>query len=295
MLLRIIRFVEEFMAEHRGAIIALLLLISVTGGLLGHRYFKYTKENPQFCATCHMMQESYRGWEMSAHRDIICQRCHRMSMLEQNRLLVTYVMTGYTSPREEKHGRVEPWRSCRDCHMQEAQQGSVSMRKSHGHARHVFMEGIDCMECHASDLHNFRPNEEACRRCHGDRLVHGLGMEGLSCLNCHSYAEETSEPVSDRKCLKCHRGIPREGYPMSGIHCFECHKPHAQLKLESAGCLGQCHGNEARVGQHGIHMERARLQCLDCHRAHTWAVGREQARGLCDRCHRMKDPRTFIY
>jgi hypothetical protein len=289
------RLIEDFLSENRGKIVILLLLISVVGGILGIRYYNYTKENPQFCGTCHMMQESFRSWEMSAHRDIICQECHRMSILEQNRLLVTYVMTGYTSPQEEEHGTVEPWRSCRDCHVQEAKQGSVTMRKSYGHARHVFMEDIGCMECHYTDLHNFGPNQDACRECHGDKLVHGLGMEGLTCLRCHNFGEETREMVSDSKCLECHGDIPRQGYPMSGIHCFECHKPHGQLKLKSVDCLGKCHGGEARVGQHGLHLDKTDLQCLDCHEAHTWKVGREQAPGLCDRCHKMKDPTTFIY
>jgi hypothetical protein len=242
-----------------------------------------------------MMQESFRSWELSAHRDIICQHCHRMSMLEQNKLLITYVMTGYTQPQEETHGRVEPWKSCRECHMQEARQGSVTMRKSHGHARHVFMESIDCLECHDTDLHNFGPDEEACKNCHEDRLVHGLGMEGLACLNCHSYAEETQDIVSDRKCLGCHKEIPREALPMSRMHCFECHKPHAKIKLTSDDCMGNCHGGEARVGQHGLHMERTELQCLDCHKAHDWRVGKAEAPNLCNRCHRIKDPNTFIY
>ncbi len=117
-----------------------------------------------------------------------------MTMLEQNRLLVAYVMTGYTSPSEEKHGRVAPWQTCRGCHLDEAQQGSVSMRKSFGHARHVFMENIECLKCHSGDQHNFGPDEGACVDCHADRLVHGLGMEGLSCLKCHSYGEETHGP-----------------------------------------------------------------------------------------------------
>jgi nitrate/TMAO reductase-like tetraheme cytochrome c subunit len=292
---RIVHFIEEFLAEHKGAILVLLLLIAITGGILGHRYYKDTRENPEFCATCHMMQESFRSWELSAHRDIICQHCHRMSMLEQNKLLITYVMTGYTSPQEETHGRVEPWKSCRDCHMQEARQGSMTMRKSHGHARHVFMENIDCLECHDTDLHNFGPDEQACKKCHEDRLVHGLGMEGLECLNCHSYAEETVDTVSDEKCLVCHKDIPRKGFPMAQMHCFDCHKPHVQLKLKSADCLGQCHGNESRVGQHGLHMRETELECLDCHKSHHWEVGKKEAPGLCDRCHRMKDPNTFIY
>jgi len=291
---RLMQFMDEFLAEHRGKIIVLLLLIAIIGGILGFRYYKDTQENPQFCATCHLMQDSFQSWERSVHRDIICQRCHKMSMLEQNRLLITYVLTGYTSPQKEKHGRVAPWNSCKECHMQAVEQGSVSMRKSHGHARHVFMEGIECLECHDTDLHNFGPNEKACKRCHEDKLVHGLGMEGLACLNCHSYGEDTTETVSDSKCMECHKDIPRKGYPMAQMHCFQCHKPHAKLKFTNDDCLGNCHGNEARVGQHGEHLKR-NLGCLDCHKAHTWAVGKKEARGLCNRCHRMKDPNTFIY
>ncbi len=288
------KFIEDFLAEHKGAIIVLLLLVSITGGVLGFRYYRDTQENPAFCAKCHMMQESFRGWETSSHRDVICQRCHKMTMLEQNRLLVAYVMTGYTSPREEKHGRIAPWQTCRTCHLGEVQQGSVSMRKSFGHARHVFMENIECIQCHDSDLHNFGPDEAACRKCHSDRLVHGLGMEGLTCLKCHSYGDETSQPVSDAKCLGCHGDVPGTG-PMAMIHCFECHKPHGELKLTNDDCLGNCHGNEAQVGQHELHMKKTGLGCLDCHKAHTWSIGKAQAPGLCDRCHRIKDPMTFIY
>lgn len=291
---KIVRFIEEFLAGHKTAILLLLLLISVTGLVLGARFYREINEDPQFCAKCHMMQESFQSWETSSHRDIICQRCHHMSLLEQNRLLLTYVSTGYTKPQEQIHGIVAPWNECSGCHGAEAQQGSVSVRKSHGHARHVYMEEITCDACHSSELHNFSPDQGACKKCHEDRLVHGMGMEGLACLSCHVYGEDTPEPVSDDKCYACHAGVKLEG-PMSGLHCFECHKPHGELSLDSQGCLGNCHGGESRVGQHGVHIERAGLQCLDCHKAHKWEVGLSEARGLCDRCHRLKDPRTFIY
>jgi hypothetical protein len=65
--------------------------------------------------------------------------------------------------------------------------------------------------------------------------------------------------------------------------------------MESMDCLGACHDNEARVGQHGIHLEKTSLGCTDCHRPHTWVVGKNEAKGLCDRCHPLKNPLTFIY
>lgn len=291
---KVIEFIEEFLREHRKSIIVLLLLVSITGGLLGLRYYKKIRTDPDFCATCHMMQESYKGWQLSSHRDIICQKCHRLSLSEQNKLLMTYVITGYTEPREQAHGKVEPWNSCRECHLLTAQQGSVSMRKSYGHARHVFMQEIDCADCHSAQLHNFAPDEKSCQNCHEDKLVHGLGMAGLTCLNCHSFGAETARMVSDKKCFGCHEEMPRAG-PMASFHCFACHKPHGKIQLTNADCLGNCHGNEATVGQHGLHMEKTELGCLDCHKAHSWTVGEKEAPGLCDRCHATKDPRTFIY
>jgi hypothetical protein len=82
---------------------------------------------------------------------------------------------------------------------------------------------------------------------------------------------------------------------MSQIECHECHHPHKKLKIESSECLGTCHSNEVNVGQHRLHMVKKNLQCLDCHRPHEWTITEKNAKGLCDRCHKMKDPATFIY
>jgi nitrate/TMAO reductase-like tetraheme cytochrome c subunit len=288
------RLIEDFFEHNKTAIILLLLAVSVSGAILGSRYYRQTQDDPQFCATCHLMKEAFDSWERSRHRDIKCQICHRMTILEQNRLLVSFVVKGKTGPEKQAHGKLAPWKSCRDCHFAEAEQGSVSMRKSYGHAKHVFMENIGCENCHTGELHNFEPQEKACSRCHSDKLVHGLGMEGLSCLKCHTYGEKTPKMVSTKRCEECHKNVRPTG-PMAHFACFDCHKPHGKIKLSSGDCLGECHGNESKVGQHGLHMRKTRLECLDCHKAHKWVIGMAEARGLCNRCHPFKDPKTFIY
>jgi nitrate/TMAO reductase-like tetraheme cytochrome c subunit len=274
-------------------IVILLLLLSFIGALVGYKYYRHTQEDPEFCASCHLMQEAFRTWQMSRHRDLQCQICHSMNLLEQNRLLVAFVVKGSRSVKQT-HGRVKPWKSCKTCHLEEAAQGSITLQSSYGHARHVFMENINCSKCHTGDMHNFKPQEMACRECHKDKLVHGLGMEGLLCLNCHSFGEKSPKMVLVEKCLVCHKDIPSKG-PMAHIKCFECHKPHEKIKLTSNDCLVRCHGNESQVGQHGLHMREAGLNCLDCHKAHIWIVGPKEAKGLCNRCHSLKDPKTFIY
>ncbi len=287
-------FCATFIEENQKAIVLLLLLLTVMGGIVGFRYYTFAKEDPEFCTKCHMMQEVFKTWQMSKHRDFPCQRCHKMSMLEQNKMLISYVVKGTDTKTKQTHGRISPWNSCKDCHLSEVSQGSVTLSNSYGHARHVFMKHIGCDKCHTGSSHNFKPNEQACSGCHTDKVIHGMGMAGLSCLKCHSYGTDTPKMIPFGRCLTCHKDVPTQG-AMSSLRCFDCHHPHGKIKPTSPDCLKNCHGSETRVGQHNLHMTKAKLDCLDCHKAHIWRIGKKEAQQLCQRCHALKDPATFIY
>ncbi|MBI5632515.1 MAG: NapC/NirT family cytochrome c [Nitrospirae bacterium] len=277
----------------KGFVLAAFLIISILAIVLAYRYYEYRQEDPNFCVSCHLMKEAYKEWQKGKHRDIVCQQCHHVSMLEQNRLLVAFVMKQNEQAFSQSHGREKPWRECKKCHMDNVAQGSLSLQKSYGHAKHVFMQGIECKVCHKGNLHNFTPNESACSGCHKDKGVHGIGMEAFSCLKCHSYSEKTASMIPKDRCIKCHPSVSVKG-PMSGILCHQCHKPHGTIMPALALCTTECHSNEATVGQHGLHMKKG-LNCLDCHKAHTWVVGENRAQTLCSRCHPYKNPRLFIY
>jgi cytochrome c nitrite reductase small subunit len=279
--------------ENHKSIVLLLLLISIIGGMVGWRYYKHTKEDPQFCVSCHLMQEAVKTWQKSSHRDFTCQTCHVLSMMEQNKLMISFIIKG-TQITKQDHGRVKPWNSCKRCHIDEVAQGSITLRKSYGHAQHVFMQNISCSQCHTGNLHKFSPNEQACSQCHTDKMLHGMGMEGLSCLKCHTYSAKVPKMITVERCLECHRDVPVKG-TMANLKCYDCHHPHGKIKPSSQDCLKTCHGNEAKVGQHDIHMTKAKLNCLDCHKAHIWVVGKKEAKNLCNRCHKLKDPATFIF
>ncbi|MDP2279709.1 MAG: hypothetical protein Q8K51_15980, partial [Nitrospirota bacterium] len=118
-------------------------------------------------------------------------------------------------------------------------------------------------------------------------------MEAFSCLKCHSFSEKKPSMVPKDRCVKCHTGVSVKG-PMSNLLCHQCHKPHGKIKPASESCLGECHRNEASVGQHRFHMKKG-LKCLDCHKPHSWVVGRNRAALLCSKCHAPKDPKRFIY
>ncbi len=277
----------------RPAILLIILLVCLILILKGYKYYEYTKTDPEFCNTCHLVEEGVRTWRLSKHSNLICQRCHVLTLIEENRLLLAFAIKGSWRVKQT-HGSIKPWEGCLDCHVQDASQGSVSLRTSYGHARHVFMQDIKCNACHRGDIHDFRADSKKCQTCHKDKLVHGMGMAGLYCLNCHRFGETKPKMVSQERCFECHKTIPTKGV-MSGVKCFDCHKPHGQLKMESKDCLGTCHGNETRVGQHGKHLALGKLQCIDCHKPHTWVIKKENAPGLCDRCHPLRDPMTFIY
>ena len=291
---------RDYLQEIKPHLLLLLFLISLTIIIVGYRYYRHTQENPEFCLSCHLMKEAYKTWEKSKHSDIICQTCHRLSLIEQNKLLIAFV-TGTKSVRET-HGRQKPWQACKECHFPDIEQGAISDSKTFGHARHVFTKKINCSECHiggasnsSGGLHEFKPESDACLKCHKDRLVHGLGMEGLQCLNCHTFSKEPSQKlVSERRCLECHGDIQRSGV-MGSLRCFDCHKPHAKIKLKGADCLGRCHSHELEVGQHKLHIEKAKVDCLYCHRAHTWRVGRELATRICTKCHSYREPSRFVF
>ncbi len=175
--------------EHlRGIVLFFVLIVAVLSVAVGYRYYRYTQDEPQFCASCHLMKEAFSEWQKGRHRDVVCQRCHHLSVLEQNKLLVAFVVKG-KEPLSQTHGREKPWKECKGCHMNEISQGSITPSKSYGHARHVFIQRIQCKKCHEVSLHNFRPDESACSKCHQIKKDHGhvADIETSSCLKCHPY------------------------------------------------------------------------------------------------------------
>ncbi|MBF0506476.1 MAG: NapC/NirT family cytochrome c [Nitrospirae bacterium] len=182
------RFEEliENMLEHiKGVVLFACIIVGFLSAIVGYRYYRYSQDDPQFCASCHPMKEAYSQWQRGKHRDVVCQQCHQLSMIEKDRLLIAYVLKGH-QPLAQTHGREKPWETCRDCHLDNLSDGSGGMRKSYGHARHVVMQKLKCKGCHGTiALHNFGADETVCRNCH--KGVHTAGMNAGSCLKCHPF------------------------------------------------------------------------------------------------------------
>jgi len=315
---------EKMTVKGKILVAFLLLAIVVIGGVIAFKFYDFTQNNPKFCVSCHLMQPAYDAWASSAHKDINCHDCHHLTIAEQNKLLVNFVLH---RPEEvpERHGKViVPWKYCIQCHWEtdEKYPDAKQINTSPGHAKHYFMEKIECAKCHGYITHRFIAEERFCVRCHEGKEVHGVGMENLACLNCHT--DRTRDFKPDRaKCLYCHGSKKNQeevlatgtidvrynlpdpsvvesatkisltkDSPMQ-FDCYTCHQPHSKVRPDWKICL-KCHENIPITGAHQMHIESMGLECNSCHVPHIWEVSKKTAKKKCVACHEYRDPKKFL-
>jgi len=328
-------FQEKLTFKGRLIITVLILIILVGGGVVAYNVHDFTKNNPKFCVSCHLMQKAYDAWADSVHNQVNCHECHYATPAEQNRMLL---MTLIKKPNSvsDRHGKiVVPWKMCFKCHWEreEGFEEAVNIATSRGHAKHVFIEQIECSKCHGyikdpenkAGLHEFLPSDRFCLKCHEGKEVHGLGMEGLACLACHTDKTEDIRPNRE-KCLTCHGDAktrakialapqtadtkhftpdPEKVKKASTIgvkfpedapmmfECHTCHKPHGKVKPEMSDCF-KCHREIRKVGKHNLHINTVGAECTLCHKPHEWKVTQEAAKETCAQCHNYKAPDLFL-
>ena len=319
------KWLKEGMPLKGKIIIAVLLLaIFIGGGVVAFKFYDFTQNNPKFCVSCHLMQPAFDAWAASEHKGLNCHDCHHLSIPEQNKLLVSFVMHR-PSKVPERHGKViVNYQICITCHWEKNDKFPKAklINQSRMHAKHVFIEQIECVKCHGYITHKFTAEERFCIKCHQGREVHGTGMEGLACLNCHTDRTKDLKP-GRKKCLFCHGNdqvrkeliadgtldvthyqpadktvkraikilVPDKA-PMQ-FDCYTCHKPHKSARPDWGNCLS-CHENILNVGKHATHVQVMGMKCKQCHKPHIWRVSADQAKKDCVSCHEYKDPKLFI-
>lgn len=124
--------------ESAKPLVIVLIIFGVTMGMInGYKYFQFAQSDPRYCQLCHLMKGSYTSWQVSLHKEVTCQKCHAMTLIAQNSILLSYVIAGHNQETSRKHGRIAPWNGCRSCHPDEAEQSVISMKQSSGDARSV--------------------------------------------------------------------------------------------------------------------------------------------------------------
>jgi hypothetical protein len=272
-------FNEGVSLKARIIIVTFVFLFFVGMGVVGYEINDYFENNPNACLTCHVHDAANRKWAVSIHKTVNCHQCHHSTKKDQLVQIYRFVFLGVhkVSPR---HGNVlVAWQVCYSCHWERNSEypGAKDVSGSRIHARHVFMEKIQCVKCHGYKIHEFTAEPRFCVRCHKGREVHGTGMEGLACLNWIKRAIKIN--------------VPKDA-PMQ-FYCYTCHKPHINARASWGNCE-TCHTNILDIGKHKLHIQDMNLKCKQCHIPHVWRVTPEQAKKTCVQCHEYKDPKKFL-
>jgi hypothetical protein len=324
LLQRLLKWYSEGISRKtRVIILILILLFLVSMGIGGYKMNNYFETNPNACVVCHVHDYAQQGWLLSKHAVVTCHECHHASKRDQVEQIFRFVVFGVNSV-SPRHGKViVPWKLCIRCHWEKNDKYPEAplINKSRFHAKHLFMEQIECSKCHGYFTHQFPTEKKFCVMCHEEKEVYGTGMEHLPCLNCHT--DRTKDLRPDReKCLFCHGNksvrdkliaggtidvkrflptldeiekaakidVPSDA-PMQ-FYCYECHKPHEKARPAGGDCL-RCHSDQL-YGKHELHSKNLGMKCMDCHRPHRWKVTQKQAKKDCTKCHDYKDPSTFV-
>jgi len=213
---------------------------------------------PTFCNTCHTMQNHYKAWGKSKHKNVGCVACHQkpglmgftIEKVNTLRMVIKFVAGSYKNPIL---GEVDN-DSCNRCHKNMVKKSLVSRTIKVSH-KEFLEKGAKCTGCHNTVAH--------------EKAILQPKYPGMDyCVTCHNDKEVTS------KCELCHvediGKRPREvmDYPKvhmdKNIRCNGCH--------DTKTC-NKCHGVEmphpANFASPWQHAKLAAFDkqkiCLKCH------------------------------
>lgn len=287
-------------------LLALLGVAGIVGGAVaGYRTYDYVEHDNEFCLSCHLMVEPYELFAESAHRGLGCKACHKPTFQARSEMALTQILEN----PDEIHTHAEVTNDkCASCHIEGDPERWESIRNSAGHRIHLesddpSLEGLNCVECHSSSLHQFTAASETCAQsgCHTDSGIQLGGMSDLTihCVACHGFSEPTpgEQPMEAlmaatrpdaESCLSCHQMRVLVDLPDDEPHdaaCGVCHNPHEQTTpaeaVESCATAG-CHSQPDTLTPFHRGLSTGVLSdCSACHEAHEWRVDGEN----CLACH----------
>jgi len=267
--------------------IGLLLVIAVfalTGMYGSYRLYSYTQDDPVFCRSCHTMEKAWDLWSTSVHNQVNCHNCHESNPVESLQQVVEYATTQPNQVSKKANVSDE---ACKKCHETNDPQWT-QVASTAGHKVHAEVNGISCLKCHSTSLHQFEPPKDICLTCHSDKRAKMTNMTGLSCTDCHNFNRNGGSLLPTRQdCLDCHQkqGSKEASWPTDApmqLECSQCHQTHKQAQPQ-ASCQ-TCHQGQENKGKHSVAAHQA-AGCTTCHQPHEWKV---TERDTCTTCHKDK-------
>jgi hypothetical protein len=276
--------------------IAALLLVAVgVGGVAVFRVYTFVEHDNEFCMSCHLMQEPFERFARSAHRDLGCKACHQPTFMARTQMAVAQVVD---QPEEITHHAEVPNAACARCHIDGDPENWRLIASSSGHQVHLESEepnlqGLMCVECHSSSVHEFATTRQTCSQsgCHEDTEMRLAGMGHLTvhCVGCHAFSRPESdvflgeievgllEPRRD-ECVSCHEmRVLLTDFPPDEPHrsaCGACHNPHEQATPRDAQqtcATAGCHTDpDTLTAMHRGLGPGVLEECAACHQAHDF-------------------------
>ncbi len=284
------------------------------GGYYAYRTYDYVQHDNDFCMSCHLMREPYELFARSAHQGLGCKECHQPTLVTRSRMALTQIVE---NPEELAAHAEVPNERCAHCHIDGDADKWRLIAGSAGHKAHLesddpSLEGLQCVECHSTSLHEFAPIDRTCAQsgCHEDKKILLAGMSDLTihCAACHSFLAPVNTAgartailgddveaaiLPDREeCFSCHAmralvDMPRPD-PHEGV-CAACHNPHEQGTSAEAvrSCANAgCHTQAATLSPMHRGLQPGVLEdCTWCHKAHDFKVDGNR----CLDCHQDLD------
>jgi hypothetical protein len=289
------------------------IVLAFAGAAVGLTGWNYVQHDNGFCTGCHVMGPAFVKFTQSEHSQLECHDCHQQPITASIRQFYLWVLE-----RPEEIGEHAPVATevCARCHIQEDPNETwEAIASTQGHEVHLASDStaladVQCVTCHAPELHRFAPAQETCASsgCHlpsHTEIVLG-SMAGeettFHCLMCHQFTAPANGLPADGSlaaeglmpgisaCGSCHAMAPvveeivASGDPHRAV-CGSCHNPHTQTTpaaaFETCTSAG-CHTDPASLTpfHRGLHAGVID-QCATCHTAHGWTVDAADCRG----CH----------
>jgi len=290
-------------------IVGIAAVVVIVAGVAGWNYH----EQPQFCATCHIMQLYLESWESPpllayahAEENVTCLECHEPTIQQQMDEGIKFVKNDYENPLEEREFDQE-W--CLRCHEHGSYEELIQRTEELELNPHDSHYGeMECSICHK--VH--RGSEDYCAQCH-DPVATGTGWitatqpitpvlewwdPDMDCAYCHfmaSYTESLQDATmlayahaqEELVCLDCHEQAVLEQVheeadagatrlkprKFSSDFCFDCHVLNEHTSYEEV--IERTEGYT--VGDEEVNP----------HDPHAGVEGSEQEQFECYLCHKM--------
>lgn len=141
----------------------------------------------------------------------------------------------------------------------------------------------------------FQTATPPCQGCHPEQHAAWQGTPHAKAALDPAFQHELAKSHNQAACLQCHTtgfNIDSGQFLAEGVSCEACHGPYKPghpaaetmlLPMESSACK-ICHSAAFREWEQSGHAAR-KIDCFDCHLAHSQGLRTGSAEKLCTACH----------